>query len=885
MTTTNTAARTGPLIASGTAPLPFTFQAISASEIEVTRNDVVALPATYTVALNGDGTGTITPTSSWESDEVWITSKPNYQQQSNFERGVPVYPDALNPILDRWARTMLALRSSTALSLPQLGTVNTLPAGSLATVTPVTVDGQIYWNLGLPIGATGAQGPQGNDGPIGPIGPEGPIGPAGPQGPVGPSGGPAGPAGPAGDVAKADDRAALAAIAGPAAKATRWMAEGARAGLFQFDNSNLATQVAADTQQGLYVAPAADTSGASGAWVRKFEGPVNPLWFGIVEGNAAGANGTANSAARAAMWTTLQALAKNIFTTQQSLIPVQFPLGYFEFNSTIDLDYGSISLSGVGSGSPSHRGTELKFPTGVPGIRVQAHNTSGAGGVAVADHPGAVGSIIRGLTVTGGFAGTEAEVHGIHLRGRANIEDVFVRNFEGDGIYSDVSVGGATEGNSNLSYLKSVTATGCRNGLYVGEADGNVWVVINFNGTSNRQWGTWDSSFLGNNYWGCHWSANGFVDGSSPIGSVSHGGNRYTVIAGQEAGASTNAPSGTATDNTWWKYFAAGGVSAAVPAWLSGTTYRAAGTIRTDNTNAKNIFVGCYRESGQGHAQMVRPTLVLGGVLASSAVTGAGVLDVTLGGIVVNYTGIRSQFGTSYSQLGDGASGTLQVWNDSAVAPNSHKWKYSGNDIRLDYQNANPSIWISGPLTTLQFGTGAAVPHAFHPVTLMVGSSTTNARQITNGTAAPTTGAHGAGEFVINRSPSSALDPVGWRCRVAGTPGTWDAFYAGDKAPAIQSAASDTTITPTFSNDAVNITGLTAAAQLVNWTGTAVDFWSLVVRIKDNGSPWPLTYDTKYQAADGVTLPTTTVVGKTHELAFTYNAQLDKFICTSAISY
>lgn len=45
---------------------------------------------------------------------------------------------------------------------------------------------------------------------------------------------------------------------------------GSRAGIFKFDSSNLSSEVASDPQQGIYIAPSSDATGASGAWVRQF---------------------------------------------------------------------------------------------------------------------------------------------------------------------------------------------------------------------------------------------------------------------------------------------------------------------------------------------------------------------------------------------------------------------------------------------------------------------------------------------------------------------------------------------------------------------------------------------------------------------------------------
>lgn len=94
----------------------------------------------------------------------------------------------------------------------------------------------------------------------------GPIGPTGPTGPSGPTG-----------VATRTD---LAAIAIPAAGTARFLTESGREGVFAYDASNLSSQVAADTLQGVYVAPASAPTGASGAWVRRYDGVANVKWYG-----------------------------------------------------------------------------------------------------------------------------------------------------------------------------------------------------------------------------------------------------------------------------------------------------------------------------------------------------------------------------------------------------------------------------------------------------------------------------------------------------------------------------------------------------------------------------------------------------------------------------
>jgi hypothetical protein len=62
-----------------------------------------------------------------------------------------------------------------------------------------------------------------------------------------------------------------------------------RKGIFAFDSTNNSTNVTADPNQGVYVAPSSDTTGATGAWIRVYDGALYPEWFGTV--------GTSNDAA------------------------------------------------------------------------------------------------------------------------------------------------------------------------------------------------------------------------------------------------------------------------------------------------------------------------------------------------------------------------------------------------------------------------------------------------------------------------------------------------------------------------------------------------------------------------------------------------------------
>ncbi|MEA3065151.1 MAG: hypothetical protein QOJ27_1597 [Sphingomonadales bacterium] len=80
---------------------------------------------------------------------------------------------------------------------------------------------------------------------------------------------------------------ALAALASPADGDSAYVGEAGRSGAFVFRATNLSSQVSGDPQKGVYVAPAAASTGASGAWVRDLSGKaLTPYHFGAVDGTS-----------------------------------------------------------------------------------------------------------------------------------------------------------------------------------------------------------------------------------------------------------------------------------------------------------------------------------------------------------------------------------------------------------------------------------------------------------------------------------------------------------------------------------------------------------------------------------------------------------------------
>lgn len=339
-------------------------------------------------------------------------------------------------------------------------------------------------------------------------------------------------------------------------------------------------------------------------------GDVVTAIFGSINVKAFGAKGdgvTNDSAAFVAAIAFLKSIS-NLSGSGQGSPRLFIPEGkYYLGSTTLEITHGLI-IEGDSLGEVGGQASQLIWDANTTGIRVQSYNTTGASGT-YAGVPGTntgSGTIIRNLMLIGGFASTEAEAHGIHLRARAVIENVRIESFEGDGIFVKADGGQAYSGNANSFKVSNVSVANCRIGLYVEGGDANAGTIDGFDAITCRQAPTWDKSGLGNNYKAPHaagnaaWSWNTGAAGH-PCSYVSQGGNIYFVIRGQEAGASTNAPSGTTADNAWWAFKAVGGPNAGggIPAWFNGINVRTGGGYIVEGPSNMSTLIGPYLEADQ----------------------------------------------------------------------------------------------------------------------------------------------------------------------------------------------------------------------------------------------------------------------------------------------
>lgn len=104
--------------------------------------------------------------------------------------------------------------------------------------------------------------------------------------------------------------------------------------------------------------------------------------------------------------------------------------------------------------------------------------------------------------------------------------------------------------------------------------------------------------------------------------------------------------------------------------------------------------------------------------------------------------------------------------------------------------------------------------------------------------------------------------------------------------PRLNSTTSNATPALDAAYDATVLTAQTAAITAFSLSGSFTAEQRHMIRIKDNGSARAITWTSSVIiAADGITLPTTTVVGKTHRIGCIYDEVVGKLIAVAVGSY
>lgn len=295
----------------------------------------------------------------------------------------------------------------------------------------------------------------------------------------------------------ADSRTILANMTGMGDGQAAMLTESGREGVFVWHTASVTTQVTADPRQGIFVAPSAAPTGASGAWVRKFSGKINVKWFGVV-----GDGVTNDSAAFTAAIAISKFLAGNLINTYYIGGPGIFiPAGkYYLGTTTLEITH-TLTIEGEGNGQSGGAPTMLIWAAGASGIRVQRYNTSGDR-VVGSTHNGGDGTVIRGLYLLGGYTASNAAFHGIDTNARVLIQDCAIKNWQGNGIniLANSAGGSGTQGNANGFAVERCMLYSNQYGILVSGSDANAGYVIGCDIADSRVNGVLDSSFLGNTY-------------------------------------------------------------------------------------------------------------------------------------------------------------------------------------------------------------------------------------------------------------------------------------------------------------------------------------------------------------------------------------------------
>lgn len=555
-------------------------------------------------------------------------------------------------------------------------------------------------------------------------------------------------------------------------------------------------------------------------------------------------------------------------STQYRAAPALFvPFGTYYLSDTLDIEDVTLHMIGESAGSAQNGGNPviLRFAAGKTGIRIHfvntTENTTRPAGV------GAIGSVIENIKVTTWGDGGSTEADGFRIRAPCRLINCTATNFPRHGVNATGTINAvgpdADKNEGSANQVQIIGGQYWRNrmdGIFFDGADSSAGFTLGVSCNYNGRWGLFDSSFLANAHFAMHTSTNGMVDsgpsyppggtGKNTIGCMcSYSGQRYNVIPGQEAGASTNAPPGTASpgaglagaSNTWWRWFGAGGTHPTIPAWVSGMTWQAGGAFRSDGANARCTFDGCYTEGDQGPAYVSTVSLIKGGTMGAGVATGCYIY--TSNSLLRSETGFDSYWDNqagiaTTAQLG-GEAQLLWKLTITGFQPWRTVYDTTNGNLQLNYQNsASLAPWnITGPLTNWQFGRGANVLHRMQVPEIFVGN--TSASRAIGSAAATPAGPNGTGDFWINTTPG-VTGIMAWQCHTAGTPGTWDPLYSGRNKVGVgyitggggtvtQSTSKSTGVTLnkicgqiTMNNAALNA-GVTVGFTLTNSTIAATD--------------------------------------------------------------
>lgn len=505
-------------------------------------------------------------------------------------------------------------------------------------------------------------------------------------------------------------------------------------GLFRFQQGTLDTD-----NGGTVIEPDSGWQHDDGRWLRHFEHEVSVRWFGAhAEHNQPG--GTPSTGGP--MISNIDAFTRAIRSLTPMILPdyrgplVLVPPGLYDFDDTLVIDR-SVTLMGAGNGlGPS--ATTLRFPVDTVGIDVFQNlpPPRPPPSPPLSQRPRGSNTVLEGFMVTGRVTGSGPDAHGINIRcGRIGLRNVSVRGFGGNGVHLVAAVP-ATGG--NLWRMENVSVSACRHGFFFDGPDSNAGVGIGLDATSNRAWGFYDSSFLGNSYIGCHAASN--VAGSYKVDSA----NARCIFVGCYTEGDQPPPEVDGPSMIIGGLFKQNSGSGGQISQTNNGITVVKGALRVTNTNPIS------------NQPTIEVTSMLGG-RGRSALEFASAND-------------SRPFRLEYDNSIDGSKSGWWELN----------WAQAGNGTPFAFSMKASAEW-----TEKKGGAKAWMPGGFY-----LGKANANRDPgndgrvyVGSGTSAPTTGVWSRGDRILNNSPipnHPKLKYLGWLC-IEGTdasvqnpgPGSW----------------------------------------------------------------------------------------------------------------
>jgi hypothetical protein len=265
---------------------------------------------------------------------------------------------------------------------------------------------------------------------------------------------------------------------------------------------------------GLIIQPAG--MAGAGRWRRQFDYVVSVRWFGAyASGNHPGYNRYSRPAGSpnnlAAFTNAIHALTPG----GAPLKPAYFgprivvPPGLYEMEGTLIIDR-SVAIVGTG-GYQAMNASWLHFPADIDGVHIYRNlppppspsSPPPPSSPRDREQPRGDFSILEGLQITAPRNGSSG--HGIRVDALCSLTNCYVDGFGGNGVHIEAR---APASGANLWHMSNVHIYYCDHGLYVDGPDTNAGTCVGISVVSNKGWGIFDRSFLGNTYVGCHAATN-----------------------------------------------------------------------------------------------------------------------------------------------------------------------------------------------------------------------------------------------------------------------------------------------------------------------------------------------------------------------------------------